>query len=120
MCANSGRIYGGNVQEMHSEKKETVMISCSEMRTVAPSARHVEAAIHRCPVMDTNAEWTSWCRGKAVEGRRESGEKIAAVTTSSSSAISGLYWWWLSCTWVEGLVEYRKCVAWAYERDWKR
>ena len=48
MCANSGRIYGGNVQEMHSEKKETVMISCSEMRTVAPSVRHVEAAIHRC------------------------------------------------------------------------
>ena len=33
MCANSGRIYGDNVQEMHSEKKETVMISCSEMRT---------------------------------------------------------------------------------------
>ena len=29
-------------------KKEIVMISCSEMRTVAPSVRHVEAAIHRC------------------------------------------------------------------------
>ena len=65
----------------------------------------------------TNAGWTSCscCRGKAVEGRRESGGKITAVTTSSSqsinllinprgkyighgSAISRFHWWWLSCT----------------------
>ena len=72
-----------------------------------------------CDGVDLNVGWTSWCRGKAVEGKRES-DMDAAVTTSSSSAISGLYWWWLSCTWVEGLVEYRKYVARAYERDWKR
>ena len=26
-----------------------------------------------CDVVDLNVGWTSWCRGKAVEGRRESG-----------------------------------------------
>ena len=36
MCANSGRMYGDNVQEMNKlqKRKETMMIGCSEMRTV--------------------------------------------------------------------------------------
>ena len=49
MCANSGRTYGDSAQTM--EKKEAMIINCSEMRTEGTS-RSSAGMFPACPLAD--------------------------------------------------------------------